>query len=653
MLNLLAFPCDPGLRPIAVLLILGLALNVTATASPASHEGTKPAVQVEAEEEEQKKEGPTALHETVVVTSSKSPELIGEATAFAESISGHEILDSPSLSLDDALRQVPGFTLFRRSSSLASHPTTQGVSLRGIGPSGTSRTLVLYDGIPLNDPFGGWVYWNRLPRLALDRIEIVRGASSQLYGSSSLGGTIQLLTRRPQQRRLSLMGSGGELGTVDTEILLEEAQGATSFLAGGRFFNTDGFYSIDPQVRGAVDRPVDHRFGNLVAKAFHEGWHLGVNHYEDRRGNGTRLQTNLSRMTLVEGGLQQPRWGFGFYYQWGLLESRFSRVLPDRSEEFLTADQRFESDAVGASLTATPGEGWLVGTDWRRVVWDSYDQNLWGGFIQKRMPLASAVDFQGGVRLDLWENEETQAALSPRVGILWRTMETAHLRASAYRGFRAPTLNELYRPFQVGNVLTLANSGLGSEQLWGLESGIDVFPSERLLFRGNLFFNRLNDPVGNVTISADGGQILRQRRNIGSVDVTGVELETALLLSPRWQFDVAYLYSSSEVGETGLRLPQVPLHQATGGVRWSGPVTVVTQARFLSGQYDDDLNRFRLGGFGVWNLSVQRALDERLEVYLAAENLLDRRFVTALTPDERLGEPRRIYAGLRVILDLR
>ena len=589
----------------------------------------------------------------MVVTSSKSPELVGEATAFAGSISGREILESPSLSLDDALRQIPGFSLFRRTGSLASHPTTQGVSLRGIGPSGASRTLVLYDGIPLNDPFGGWVYWNRLPRLALDRVEIVRGASSQLYGSSSLGGTIQLLTRRPEGRRLSLVGTGGGLESIDTEVLLEEAWSDTSLLAGGRFLDTEGFYSIDPDVRGEVDRPLNHRFGNLVSKIFHRGWHLGVNHYEDRRGNGTRLQTNRSRMTLLEGGLQQPRWGFGFYYQWGLLESRFSRVTPDRSEEFLTADQQFESDAIGASLTVTPGEGWLVGSDWRRVVWDVYDQNLWGAFVQKHVPVRPGVELQGGARLDLWENNEAQAALSPRVGILWRAMDRAHLRASAYQGFRAPTLNELYRPFQVGNVRTLPNPGLGSEQLWGVESGIDFFPSEQLLVRANVFLNRLEDSVGNVTVSVEGGQIIRRRENLGPVDITGVELEGALRASAQWQIDLAYLYSSSEVRETGLRLPQVPLHQATGGVRWLGPVTVITQARFLSGQYDDDLNQFRLGGFGVWDLSIRRALDERLEVYLAAENLLDRRFVTALTPDERIGEPRRIYGGLRVILDLR
>src|ERR671929_131193 len=99
--------------------------------------------------------------------------------------------------LDDALRQVPGFTLFRRTGSRVANPTSQGVSLRGVGASGASRALVLADGIPLNDPFGGWVYWGRVPRASVERIEVLRGGASSLYGSSALGGVVNLITRRP------------------------------------------------------------------------------------------------------------------------------------------------------------------------------------------------------------------------------------------------------------------------------------------------------------------------------------------------------------------------------------------------------------------------------------------------------------------------
>src|SRR5207237_2102710 len=106
------------------------------------------------------------------------------------------IASSPAATIDDMLRQVPGFTLFRRSGSRSANPTSQGVSLRGIGASGASRALVLGDGIPLNDAFGGWVYWGRVPRAALDRVEVLRGGASDLYGSAAMGGVVQFVCRR-------------------------------------------------------------------------------------------------------------------------------------------------------------------------------------------------------------------------------------------------------------------------------------------------------------------------------------------------------------------------------------------------------------------------------------------------------------------------
>src|SRR5713226_3472672 len=140
--------------------------------------------------------------EPVVVTATRAEQPIGEAPASVTVLSREDIRQGAGQSLDDLLRQIPAFSLFRRSSSLVSHPTTQGVSLRGIGPSGVSRTLVLLDGVPFNDPFGGWVYWTRVPMEAADRVEVVEGAASSLYGNYAMGGVINIFTPRPQTRNL-------------------------------------------------------------------------------------------------------------------------------------------------------------------------------------------------------------------------------------------------------------------------------------------------------------------------------------------------------------------------------------------------------------------------------------------------------------------
>src|SRR5438132_13685588 len=137
-----------------------------------------------------------STQDSITVTASRTPTRLADTPASVIVLSRDEIAASAAPTVDDALRQVPGFTLFRRSGSRTANPTSQGVSLRGVGGSGASRALVLDDGVPLNDPFGGWVYWGRIPTVALQRAEIVRGGASDLYGSGAMSGVVQFIRRR-------------------------------------------------------------------------------------------------------------------------------------------------------------------------------------------------------------------------------------------------------------------------------------------------------------------------------------------------------------------------------------------------------------------------------------------------------------------------
>ena len=138
---------------------------------------------------------PPRLAEQIMVTAAREQTRVGRhAGERRHPAAGRAARDRLGF-LDDALRQVVGFSLFRRTSSRTANPTAQGVSLRGLGASGASRALVLADGIPLNDPFGGWVYWARQPRLGVERLEVLRGGAADLYGSGALGGVVQLVSR--------------------------------------------------------------------------------------------------------------------------------------------------------------------------------------------------------------------------------------------------------------------------------------------------------------------------------------------------------------------------------------------------------------------------------------------------------------------------
>jgi len=603
-----------------------------------------------AAQEQKQDQKPPRFEETVVVTATRTEQPIEETVALATVVSTDDLKNSPSLVLDDTLRQVPGFSLFRRSSSLVAHPTTQGVSLRGIGPSGAGRSLVLFDDIPLNDPFGGWIQWSRIPFLALGSVEIVRGATSQLYGSSALGGTLHLRPRPATADTFEARAQGGNRGSYEVDVLASDRKNDCGYLVAGRLFDMDGFYIVSEEDRGAVDAPARSEHQSLLGRVTYKNFHAGVNLFREERDNGTHLQTNSTRLGMFDLGLTADRWGFQFYAQQGRFESTFSRILPNRSQEFLTAEQNIPSLGLGGSLTVEPGpKGLLLGSDFRFVRSEHRAQNLIGVYAQELVSLHSRLDLLLGLRVDGWENEAFQATVNPRAGVLYRASDRIVLRGSGYRGFRAPTLNELYRPFRVGNVNTLANPNLNEEYIWGAEAGGDFRPSPSVVLRLNGFWNSLRDAVGNVTLAVTPALITRQRQNIGPATIKGFEAEATARLGPgasHWQIHGAYLYSNARVDDTGLRLPQVPLHQGYLGLEYDGWANVLVGARFISEQFDDDLNTLPLAGFAVVDVSLRRGLSRHLDFYFSVENLFDEAYPVGRTPIETLGTPRLVHAGL-------
>ncbi len=162
---------------------------------------------------------PAVINERVVVSAPITQEERVPPTSSSQfNVGPHEIDAAGALTIDDVLRQVPGFSLFRRSGGLTTNPTAQGVSLRGVGASGASRALVLLDGVPLNSPFGGWVYWNRVPRVNIENVSVQNGASSSVYGSGALGGVVNITSDTRSGTGLDVLASAGNKGTAVTSF---------------------------------------------------------------------------------------------------------------------------------------------------------------------------------------------------------------------------------------------------------------------------------------------------------------------------------------------------------------------------------------------------------------------------------------------------
>ena len=583
--------------------------------------------------------------DTITVTANRTAERLADTPASVVVLSETAIAASASPAIDDALRQVPGFTLFRRSGSRTANPTAQGASLRGIGGSGASRALVLDDGIPLNDPFGGWIFWGRIPRAALERVEVLRGGGSDVYGSGAMSGVVQFVRRRSD---MAIDVGVGSERTGDASLFFPVDRGTWSGSVAADLFTTNGYIIVAPQSRGVVDRNVTARHAAIDGTLRRGGFFLRAAHYVESRNNGTPVQINDAKIRQIGLGFDRGPWSLRLDGNSNDYHQTFSAIAAGRNSERLTADQRVPSHSAGGSLQWThpigTSQALIAGAEARAVGGTDIEapnraegrQRTGALFIEDVASIGRRLSFTAGVRADSWQRDK---ALSPRVSVLFRPSDRLALTAAAYRAFRAPTLNELIRPFRVGNVLTLNNPSLGPERLTGYEVGARGGP-----VRVTLFDMTVTDTIANVTLSSTPALITRQRQNFGSSRSRGAEFDFAKTLGRDWTASAGYQFARATLS-SGARTPQVPRNQATLQLAYRGVAGL--QARWSSMQFDDDVNQFPLRGYFVADGFVAHPIGPRLDVTLSIENIFNRRVETAATPVIALGQPRAARIGLR------
>jgi outer membrane receptor protein involved in Fe transport len=651
---------------------------------------------------------PAAVTEAVTVTPARAELRLSAAPASVSVFDAKDLSNAAAQTFDDLLRQAPGFSIFRRSSSVVANPTTQGVSLRGAGASGASRTLVLSDGLPLNDAFGGWVYWDRVPRAAVDRIELVRGGSSDLYGSDALSGVINVISRPPSQRVINAEAAYGNRDTADTTFFAGDKWKGFSASVAGEAFRTDGYFLIAPEIRGTADDLAASKHRALTLRLEND-WNasdavfLRGSLFDEDRRNGTKAQTNdTASESLVAGGRfrtsEGSDWNLTLFANQQRYHQTFSAVAADRNSEALNRLQFVPSRDVGASFnwSRVSFEKHLLvaGVDVRGVRGVSDEtaiannrattlssaggrQRRAGFFIQDLFSISPRWSLSVNARYDNWRDSSassvsrnlttgavtprffparSQDAFSPRLSLIFRPTERFSLRASAYRAFRAPTLNELYRGFRVGDTLTNANANLVAERLTGGETGMTWTPNNRLNARVTGYWTEIINPISNFTLSVTPTLITRERRNLGRTRSRGVEAESDFNVSTYWRISAGYLFADATVRRApqdatleGLWIPQVPRHQFTLQTVYSNPryITAAMQFRASGKQFDDDRNLLPLGGFAVFDVTVSRPLARYVEAFVAVQNLFDKRYAVGRTPIETLGMPGMVRGGLR------
>ncbi len=654
---------------------------------------------------------PAPLSEQVTITATRTPTRISETAASVVAVGAEDLKSTAAATLDDALRQVAGFSLFRRSGSRTANPTTQGVSLRGLGASGASRAVVLADGIPLNDPFGGWVYWNRVPRESISQVEILRGGASHLYGSGALGGVVSISTKSINTNSLSFTSAYGNETTPNASLFLGGKKRDWRASLATEVFSTRGYVLVSPAERGLVDIRAGSR--NVATTIKVERWFGQNQHifgtgsfFGESRENGTPLQTNRTRVRQFSFGgqvasLKEGSFVARVYGGTQVYDQNFSAISTDRRSETLTRLQRVPAQFVGFSSQWSRAVGnrqtIVAGYESQQVRGASDEivfvnglasslvgaggrQQTYGVYFEDLIRFGSRLFVNVGARFDYRRNnkallatrpvaapgvtnvrsfpDRSEGAFSPQLSAVYRLNSRFSLLASGMRAFRGPTLNELYRSFRVGNVLTLANENLSAERLTGGESGIRFNSTSDVLgVRAAFFWNEITRPVANVTLTTTPGLITRQRQNLGRTRSRGLEFEADARLNQYWKLSAGYLFADATVvrfpaNQTieGLMIPQVARHQFTFQAKFNKPAiaTVSFQGRVSSSQFDDDQNIFRLRSYFTLDAMASRHVSRSLDVFFAAENVFNQRYQVGKTPVTTLGPPILVRAGVRV-----
>jgi outer membrane receptor protein involved in Fe transport len=608
---------------------------------------------------------PASVRESVVVTAAAATSGAWRDGSTGQTRLSREDLErQPAVTPDEALRVLAGFSLFRRSSARASNPTTHGVTMRGLSASGASRGLVLLDGVPLNEGFGGWVTWTRVPPDAIEGVDVARGAEGDLFGSDALGGVIGFRSRSGTPGSLSFSGEAGSHGLASLGASAGGRQGRWSLFGAAGWLRNDGVIPLEAASRGAVDRPSSAEWENALGRA-EAAWgarRLAITAWggHDYRGNGTEQQWNrmqggtvaVSFDALVKSTMVAARVSTG--------PNRFDQTLTavssTRATETFISLQTSDTMATRALVEIGHGvpDGYVVAratltrasTDFtvarpaeqtvRSLADDTEAVSIHAGFA----PLG---EFTVGVgarhewRAAPEPGDARRGATVGHVSGAWHPAGPFVVRGSIATSHRWPTLNELARNFQVGNVLTLANDALQPERA---RSGDIALAVERRRWGASVagFWNVVEDAVANVTLPTAGPGIVRQRQNAGEAHATGVEFDAEVRPTARFRVRAsaalvnARFRHSLEPALEGNRLPQVPRGTFSLFADASLPraITASLVLRTTGSQFDDDRNVFTLargtnldariagrlgaGGRVGWHVVVENAFDARVEV---------------------------------------
>lgn len=624
----------------------------------------------------------------------------GPATAAygVSEISAERLQQTASGRIEDALASVAGFQQFRRSDSRAANPSAQGVTLRALGGNATSRTLVLLDGVPMADPFFGYIPLSAIAPERLGMARVIRGGGSGAFGAGAVAGTVDLASVNP-----------GELGLLTASALIDdrgesEVSGTLAPRLGGGYAVLSGRWD---RGQGFWTTPADQRVPASV-RARYDSWSASARAVvslapevelqaralvmqDDRTLRFAGANTGMSGQDASLRLVGRGRWQFDVL---GYVQARdfYNVVISGQTFRPTLIQNATPSTGGGGKIELRPpvggGHVLRLGADWRVASGETRETGLTptityrraggtnsdlGLFAEDDWTLGALV-LTAGARADRWSIRNGHAASvrpdgsfvlndryadragwrgSFRAGAVAQVLPGVKLRAAAYTGLRQPTLNELYRSFVVAGVTTNRNPLLTAETLRGAEAGIDWQPVPGLSLSATGFTNQVRHAIANVTSPLNASQ--RTRENVDAVQADGLELGAQWTLG-RVNLNGSLAITRARMEAPGLKLDgkrpaQTPKVAASATATWrphAGWVLAAT-LRHVGAQFEDDLETDVLPAATTVDAFAQVPLAGAFSLVLRGENLADERVVTRNSGGTiDLGTPRTLWIGLRV-----
>ncbi len=626
--------------------------------------------------------------------------------------------------VEQSIAVIAGLQQFRRSDSRSANPTSQGVTLRGLGGNAASRALVFIDDVPQADPFGGWVSWPGLDAVNLRGVRVRKGAGQASAGPGALAGVIELESVQRLRRRDDSITLGyGSRNSVEARGRYLEWLGEGNVSVSGSYARGDGFTPIIKSQRGAVDRAAPYEQGGIALRmvlplAPSTDLQFSLRGFTDKRDRGVDFSDNSNSGVDASARLVK-HWGdwqgsVTAYTQIREFASQFGAISADRSLVTPTLDQ-FATPSMGNGfrfeVRPPLGDGaeLRIGGEWRRtngVTKEKFtfvadaptrlrtaggETDSYGLFAEGSWKASYALTLSAGGRIDRWSIRDgfrkevniggtvrsddrfanrSGTEATGRAGVSLELADAWWIKASAYTGWRLPTLNELYRPFRVGADATAANEQLSPERIKGAEASISYGEDKDRHADITFFYNRLDDAIANVSLGQGAGVFpsvgfvaaggtYRQRQNLDAIVSKGVEVDARIPLTYELALRFAYSYVDANVrvsgisaGLDGLRPAQVAKHGGNASLdyrsddgNWQASFLVRTTGR----QFEDDANSRSLGKAVTADAMVHHRFDNGLALELRGENLLDARVEAAISSAgiiERAA-PRTIWFGVR------